>query len=146
MEEIETTRRNAEAARAAAGELEAMNMANLSDEFAKNQDELNALKMNELKSAQLYDELKKRLSDTQYTNEMEASKRHNEILALEEKINSLKHDLSSMLGFSKTLDAEVAVYARLLNERFSQYLCETIQTNSNETTFSFDKYKNSIFR
>ena len=149
VEEIEISRRNAEAARAASGELDAMNFSNLNDEFNRNSEELKALKVNEFKANQVLEELRKRLNETQINIEFESSSRNKEIQELDNKINCLKNDLSSMLGFSKALDAEVAVYARLLNERFSQYVSHTVETNysgSSDSQFSYDKYKSSIFK
>ena len=152
VEEIEVSRRNAEAARAASGELDAMNCATLADEFTRNSDELKALRENEFKANRVLAELRKRLDETQVSIECEASARTNEIKELDAKINGLKNDLSSMLGSSKALDAEVAVYARLLNERFSQCVSHTVATTSygersaTDSQFSYDKYKSSIFK
>ncbi len=92
------------------------------------------------------------MSDQANSYQNEAERRDAEIVELIEQINSLKIEMSTMLSFSKTLDSEVSVYARLLNERFTQFMSSTdhlVSTSeeyeSSSGKFSYDKYKESIF-
>ncbi len=143
VEEIEESVRVAEQQRIALEQEEANNILNLKEEYDRNEEELRNLKNNEFRLSQMLEEINDRLKANQTVIQNEAELREIEIAELREKIENLKHDLSAMLGSSKCLDAEVSVYARLLNERFS-YTIETNETT--ESTFSYEKYKESIWK
>jgi len=146
VEEIEIARRNAEEARQAAENEEMMTINSLKQEHLENEEELKNLRLNGFRLSQTLEELRNRLTDHSRNLQVEVERRDAEIAELIDQINNLKIEMSTMLSFSKTLDAEVSVYARLLNERFTQYMTsETIIKEETDTKFSYDKYKESIF-
>ena len=147
VEEIETIRQAAEAQRMAAENEELMNIKNLKQEHLENEEELKNLRLSGFRLSQTLEELKKKMGDYQSRLEMERSRRDDEIAELIERINNLKIEMSTMLNFSKTLDAEVSVYARLLNERFTQFEGndDDYLDEESSTKFSYEKYKETIF-
>jgi hypothetical protein len=143
LEQIDTAKKEAEAARAAAAakdELTVLSAASLNEEYVRNQEELKALKLNEFKMNQLLDELNNKLNDYRYKHESERRDRDAEIERLRALIESLKSELCSMIGSSKSLDAEVAVYARLLNQKF-----ETNYTPGESSTQFYETYRESLY-
>ncbi len=143
VEEIEESIRVAEQQRLAQEQEEANQMMLLREEFSRNEEELKNLKLTEFRLNQMYDEVNDKYKESQTLIQSESELRDIEIAELRDKIENLKHDLSSMLGSSKCLDAEVSVYARLLNERFA-YSIQTAETS--QSTFSYEKYKESIWK
>lgn len=146
VEEIEIARKNAENQRIFQENEETMTITNLKQEHLENEEMLKNLRLDGFRLSQTLEELRNKLTDHSSNLESEAEKRDIEIAELIELINNLKIEMSTMLSFSKTLDAEVSVYARLLNERFTQFMTTDIVENNDSTTkFSYDKYKESIF-
>jgi hypothetical protein len=162
VEEMENARKQAEAQRE---KEDTQTLTQLNVEMKSNQEELNALRANELRLTQMFDELKRKLDNKQHENQSALSIKENERLSLEEQVNGLKSDLISMLNCSKSLDAEVAVYARLLNQRFTSpsttttTTTTTVEINNNAnnvvisagdaggaSTFSYERYGHTILQ
>lgn len=149
VEEIEISRKKAEEDRNNAENEEMMTINGLKQEHLENEEELKNLRLNGFRLSQTLEELRNRLTDHSQNLNAEAERRDIEIADLIDQINNLKIEMSTMLNFSKTLDSEVSVYARLLNERFTQFMStdsEHVNYDSESSTkFSYDKYKESIF-
>lgn len=145
VEEIEIARKKAEEDRINQENEEMITINNLKQEHLENEEELKNLRLNGFRLSQTLEELRNRLTDHSSNLHSESEKRDIEIANLIEQINNLKIEMSTMLNFSKTLDSEVSVYARLLNERFTQFMSTDITEEYDSTKFSYDKYKESIF-
>lgn len=136
IEEIETHKKAAEQARLAAEQEENMNYTTLCQERNSNNEELNRLRQEENMLTDRLNELTAKLGSYRTNLNFECSTRETELWTLNDQINNLKNDLSNMLGSSKSLDSEVAVYARLLNQKINHQVT---------TTISLEEYENLVF-
>lgn len=137
VEEIEFKKQQAEEARLKAEFEEKTNFESLSAEIESNNEEIKNLKLQEFNLNKLLQELQDRMAKLSSNNERMSEQKQSEIDQLHEQINNLKADLSSMLSFSKSLDAEVAVYARLLNQRVNTFVAQT---------YTFENYENLVLK
>ena len=137
VEEIEIKKKQADEARLKAELEEKTNFESLSAEIEGNKEEIKNLKLQEFNLNKLLQELQDRMAKLKNRNSDTCDQKQNEIDQLYEQINNLKADLSSMLSFSKSLDAEVAVYARLLNQRVNTFVAQT---------YTFENYENLVLK
>lgn len=110
--------------------------AQLNQERLTNCEELNRLKETECALTNRLNELQAKLGNYRTNLKFEHDSRENELWVLREQIANLKNDLSNMLSSSKSLDSEVAVYARLLNQKMNHNVT---------TTISLQEYENLVF-
>ena len=129
IEEMLTKQRQDELRRDAEIQQHQLNLENLQSEYMRNEDELNQLRSNQFRLNKILEELMNRRSHYRTVNDNELCERDDHIGKLNDQIKNLKNDMTSMLGHSKSLDAEVAVYARLLNQRFYNYINENEPNN-----------------
>lgn len=131
-EEIETARKKEREA----SEEEQQLHAQLNQERAANNDELARLRETECELTNRLNEMSAKLGNYRTNLKFEHDSRENELWVLRDQIGNLKNDLSNMLSSSKSLDSEVAVYARLLNQKMNHQVT---------TSFSLQEYENLVF-
>jgi hypothetical protein len=104
----------------------------LRSEYNQNNLELNDLKERNLCLNSIYDDLSKRLLELRCNLNLKQNNKQCEHLELNDNIKFLKNDLVQLLSCSKSLDIEVALYAKLLNNK----LVNTNTTAATTTTTS----------
>ncbi|RNA07338.1 Intermediate filament B, partial [Brachionus plicatilis] len=137
VEEMEIKKKRAEEARLNAEIEEKTSFESLSAQIESNKEEMKNLKLQEFNLNKLLQELHDKLNELRAGHADTADRKQSEIDQLHEQINNLKADLSSMLSFSKSLDSEVAVYARLLNQRVNSFVTQT---------YTFENYENLVLK
>ena len=109
----------------------------LNEEFLKNKNEIMTLneRENELKSK--LDALLRKFNENRERQQLDTDERNQVIAHLDQQLKQIRADAWGLLNFSKNLDAEIAIYDRLVTKHLDKH--------EMPVRFSIEEYKMAYF-